>query len=130
MSDFDLEKARKIIRLTLIKIGIRCDLNGFSYLCYAIELVIQNPKLGHNLCKGLYVEVGKKYENEKSCVERSMRNAIENTYINKSFTELNRMFNTHFYTVTYKPTPGEFIRLIAEYYTLGLYKDDPTFANI
>lgn len=124
MEEKELLNMRKIIKLTLIRIGIRCDLIGFSYLCFAIELVIQNPKLIHNLCKGLYIEVGKKFDtNKDSCVERSIRHAIENTYINKSFSELNRMFKTQIYTINDKPTAGELIRLVAEYYSLGLYKE-------
>lgn len=120
----ELGKMKQIIKLTLIRIGIRCDLIGFTYLCYAIELVIQNPKLIHNLCKGLYVDVGKKFETtKKDSVERSIRHAIDNTYINKSFAELNRMFKTQLYTIDEKPTVGELIRLVAEYYNLGLYKD-------
>ncbi len=122
MEEKELLSMRKIIKLTLIKIGIRCDLVGFNYLCCAIELVILKPSLIHNLCKGLYTEVGKRFEAIKdNCVERSIRHAIENTYINKSFAELNKMFNTQLYTINDKPTAGELIRLVAEYYCLGLY---------
>ena len=124
MDEKELANMRRIIKLTLIRIGIRCDLIGFSYLCLAIEMVVQNPKLIHNLCKGLYIEVGKKFNaNKENCVERSIRHAIENTYINKSFAELNKMFKTQLYTIDDKPTAGELIRLVAEYYNLGLYKD-------
>ena len=122
MEDKELSTMRKIIKLTLIRIGIRCDLIGFSYLCYAIELVILNPNLIHSLCKDLYAKVSEKFDVKKdSCVERSIRHAIENTYINKSFAELNRMFKMQLYTVDEKPTAGELIRLVAEYYNLGLY---------
>ena len=122
MEDKELSTIRKIIKLTLIRIGIRCDLIGFSYLCYAIELVILNPNLIHSLCKDLYAKVSEKFDVKKdSCVERSIRHAIENTYINKSFAELNRMFKMQLYTVDEKPTAGELIRLVAEYYNLGLY---------
>ncbi len=122
MEDKELSTMRKIIKLTLIRIGIRCDLIGFSYLCYAIELVILNPNLIHSLCKDLYTKVSEKFDVKKdSCVERSIRHAIENTYINKSFAELNRMFKMQLYTVDEKPTAGELIRLVAEYYNLGLY---------
>ncbi len=122
MEDKELSTIRKIIKLTLIRIGIRCDLIGFSYLCYAIELVILNPNLIHSLCKDLYTKVSEKFDVKKdSCVERSIRHAIENTYINKSFAELNRMFKMQLYTVDEKPTAGELIRLVAEYYNLGLY---------
>lgn len=124
MENEELLNMRKVIKLALIRIGIRCDLIGFSYLCYAVELVISNPNLSHNLCKGLYIEIGKRFQASKeNNVERSIRHAIENTYVNKSFAELNRMFKTNLYTIDDKPTAGELIRLVAEYYNLELYKE-------
>lgn len=124
MENEELLNMRKVIKLALIRIGIRCDLIGFSYLCYAVELVISNPNLSHNLCKGLYIEIGKRFQASKeNNVERSIRHAIENTYVNKSFAELNRMFKTTLYTIDDKLTAGELIRLVAEYYNLGLYKE-------
>lgn len=124
MEEFDIFKVRKIIKMTLIKIGIRCDLIGFSYLCYAVELVIKNPMLIHKLCKGLYIEVGRKFQIEnENCVERSIRHAIDNTYNLKSFQELNKMFGTELYSIYDKPTAGELIKLVAEFYNLGLYKE-------
>ncbi len=125
MDEKELLDMRRIIKLALIRIGIRCDLIGFNYLCFAIELVILKPSLIHNLCKGLYLAVGQKFKIEnENCVERSIRHAIENTYINKSFAELNKMFKTQLYTINDKPTVGELIRLVAEYYNLGLYKEN------
>ncbi len=123
-SIMDMEAMRKIIKLAFIRIGVRCDLIGFKYLCYAVELVIQYPELVHNLCKGLYVEIGQRFNAESSgSVERSIRHAIDNTYINKSFSELNKMFKSQLYTIDDKPTAGELIRLVAEYYLLELYKE-------
>ena len=123
MENEGINNIRKIIKLTLIKIGIRCDLVGFSYLCYAIELVIQNPQKIHHLCKGVYSEVGRKFEVEKeNCVERSIRHAIENAYLCKNFGELNKMFDIELFTINEKPTAGELINLVAEVYNLELYK--------
>ncbi len=125
MENEDLLKMRNIIKLAFIRIGIRCDLIGFSYLCCAVELVILEPSLIHNLCNGLYKQIGIRHEVKKTtCVERSIRHAIENTFINHGFTELNKMFHTTLYTIDEKPTVGELIRLVAEYYNLGLYKEN------
>ncbi|MGN1201456.1 MAG: sporulation initiation factor Spo0A C-terminal domain-containing protein [Candidatus Caccovivens sp.] len=127
----ELDKIRKVVKFALIKIGIRCDLVGFNYLCLAVELVILKPDLIHKLCKGLYAEVGKTFNvSKQNCVERDIRHAIENTYINKDFTELNKMFHTQIYTVQDKPTAGELIRLVAEYYNLGLYKEYAELINL
>ena len=119
-----MEKIQKIIKLALIKIGFRCDLDGFSYICKAVEIVISNPDSIHHLCKKVYANVAKVCnETNPSSVERCIRHSIENTYINKSFAELNRMFKSQLYTIDDKPTVGELIRLLAEYYNLELYKE-------
>ena len=124
----ELEHMRKIIKLTLIKIGIRCDLLGFNYLCYAVELVVLRPALIHNLCKGLYVEIGKHFNvKNPSSVERSIRSAIDNTAFTKSFAALNKMFGANLYGIDEKPTAGELIRLVAEFFLLDLYKFDAFF---
>ena len=125
MEKEELENMRRVIRLTMIRIGIRCDMVGFRYLCHGVELVIKDQNLLHNLCKRLYPEIAEEYAVENICsVERGMRHAIENTYINKSFGELNKLFKTQLYTIDDKPTVGELIELVAQYYLLGLYKEN------
>lgn len=115
----------KILKHTLIKMGVRCDMIGFEYLCCAVKLVIERPELIHRLCNGLYVQVAKEFEGTKTgCVERSIRHIIETTYINRGFMSLNKMFKTDIYSINDKPTAGEFINLLAQYYNLGLYKED------
>ena len=124
MTEEELQEMRKVIKLALIRIGIRCDLVGFGYLCTAVEYVIQDPQKMKNLCKGLYVEIAKANQVEKTGnIERSIRHAIDTTYITKSFAELNKMFKAMLYTVDDKPTAGELIRLVSEWYLLGLYKE-------
>ena len=121
----ELENLRKVVKLTFIRIGVRCDLTGFKYLCAAVELVLQKPSLLCRLCKGLYAQIGNQFDTETvGSVERSIRHAIDNTFINKSFTELNKMFKSQLYTINDKPTAGELIRLVAEYYSMGLYLED------
>lgn len=124
MDSKELKEMRKIIKLTFLKIGIRCDLAGFGYLCYGVELLILNPNLTHGLCKKLYVLISKKFDVEKDlCVERCIRHAIDNTYTNRTFSELNKMFDFKLYGINDKPTAGELIRLVAEYYNLKLYPE-------
>lgn len=123
MEEFDGLKVRKIVRMALIKIGIRCDLIGFSYLCTAVELAIENPSLCNKLCSGLYMEVGKKFSIQNlGCVERSIRHAIDTTFNEKSFESVNKLFGTDIFSVHDKPTAGELINLLIEYYNLGLYE--------
>ena len=124
MNKEELENMRKVINLALIRIGIRCDFYAFAYLCYAVETVILEPEYMQNLCKGLYPKIAEKFEAiSPSSVERCIRHAIDNVQDTKSFSELNKMFKTLLYTVDDKPTVGELIKLVSEYYLLGLYAD-------
>lgn len=124
MEEFDIVKVRKIVKMALIKIGIRCDLIGFSYLCTAVELAIENPSLCKKLCSGLYKEVGKRFSIQNlSCVERSIRHAIDTTFNEKSFESVNKLFGMEIFSIYDKPTAGELIKLLIEYYNLGLYEN-------
>lgn len=124
MEEKEFERMTKIIRLTLLRIGIRNDLKGFLYLCKAIEIVILNPYSVHRLCKSVYAEVAKAFNIKVDSIERDIRHAIEDNYINRDFLEFNRMFNLELFTIHDKPTVGEFIKLVAEYYNLGLARRD------
>lgn len=118
-----IENIRKIIKLALLKIGMRCDFSGFNYLSYAIELVIQNPELINCLCTNLYVKIGEHFGVKNiSCVERSMRHAISDVERKKGFEPLNEMFGADLFNKGNRPTAGELIRLMAEYYNTGLYE--------
>ena len=124
MNDGELFKMRKIIRLTLIKIGLRCDLIGFAYICTSIELAILKPEMLNSLCKCLYTAVGQQYTVSKiGTVERNMRHAIENAFVSTSFSELNKIFKSDLFSEDEKPTVGELIKLMVQYYKLGLYKN-------
>ena len=120
----ELQQMRKVIKMTFIRIGIRCDLLGFNYLCKGVELALFQPKLLNKLTKGLYVEIAKSFNVVNvNTIERSIRSAIENTAEEKSFSEINKLFKAMLFTIDEKPTAGELIRLVAEYYLLELYKD-------
>ncbi len=120
----EIEDIRRITKLALLKIGMRCDFAGFNYISYAIELVIQNPELINSLCTNLYVQIGEHFGVKNiSCVERSMRHAISNIEKNRGFLTLNQMFNAKLFEKGNRPTAGELIRLMAEYYNTGLYKE-------
>ncbi len=125
MNNEELEDMRRVVKLALIRVGIRCDLGGYKYLCFAIEKAITEPESSKNLCKGIYAKIKEKYNLPKlSSVERAIRHAITVTADTKTFMELNRMFKSHLFAIDDKPTAGELIHLIAEWYLLGLYKEN------
>ena len=48
---------RRVAKFALIKLGFKVNLLGFSYLTYAVELVVSEPKLIYNLHKDLYIKI-------------------------------------------------------------------------
>lgn len=125
MNTNEIDKIKSVIHYALIRIGFRVDLVGFNYLSYAIEVAITTPEETRNLCKGIYSYVAKKFKTKSVyCVERSIRHSIDNTFINRGFMEVNDMFGIDIFSPNDKPTAGELIKLIAEYYNLRIYKKD------
>lgn len=118
----ETNEIEKVVKLALIRIGIKCDLVGFSYLSKAVELVIETPSKLYKLSK-LFEEVAKVYNVKKPFrVEANIQNAITLTYNTKGFSALNELYQMKIMERDYKPTTAEIIKLVAEYYLLGLYK--------
>ncbi len=120
MNDKNVEK---IVKLTLIRLGVKCDLIGFTYLAKSILIAIERPLLVYNL-KTLFKEVA------ESCgvtnpfrIEANIQNAINSTYKYKGWTSFNDLYGVEVFKPNYKPTTAEVIMLIAEYYKLGMYEE-------
>ncbi len=120
----------KIVKLALIRLGIKCDLVGFAYLARAIEYVIETPSKLYNLAK-LFGEVAEDYEVRNPFrVEANIQNAITQAYNTKGLQGINDMYKMEVFDEKYKPTTAEVINLIVEYYNLGLYKNvDTSFSR-
>ena len=115
-----------IVQGGLIRIGIKCDLVGFSYLSKSIELVIATPSKLYNLSK-LFDEVAKIfYVKNPFRVEANIQNAITQTFNTKGLQSVNDLYGMKIFDEKYKPTTAEMINLIVEYYNLGLYKQVET----
>ena len=115
-------EVERMVTITLIRIGIKCDLVGFSYLTKAIEYVIEDGKLAYNL-KSLYAKVANDFSVKNPIrVEANIQNAITFTYNTKGFESFNQLFGMEVVSPIHKPSTAEFIMLVAEYYNLQLYK--------
>ncbi len=119
----EMSEVERVVKLTLIRIGIKCDLVGFSFLVKAVELVIEKPMLVYNL-KNLFKIVAEQLGIENPFrVEANIQNAITLTYNTKGFDIVNKIYGMEIFKPGYKPTTAEIIKLVAEYYNLGLYKN-------
>lgn len=124
------EKMERVIRFALVKIGCKINHLGFLYLCYAVELVIENPQSLHNLLKGVYKKISDEFHvGNVMTVHSSIRNVIEDIYETGTYLEFNNMFEMDIYTLDDKPTCGEIIGLLAEYYNFKLYKNEEIFKD-
>ncbi len=121
LSESELDK---IIRLTLIRIGIKCDHMGFGYLIESIKVAVEEPELIHDL-KKLFTIVAEKCNAPGFFrVEANIHNAISFTYKNRGFDYINQIYGMEVIKPEIKPSTAEVIRLVAEYFLLGLYKKD------
>lgn len=124
----DVEKEiEKIVKLGLIRSGIKCDHAGYVFLVQSVKETIADPDLVDNL-KELFTIVAKKCgAKDYFRVEANIHNAIVYTYKKKGFGFINRIYGMDVLKPDHKPTTAEFIRLMTEYYTLGLYKNKYEF---
>lgn len=113
----------RVVKLALIRLGFKCDLVGFSYLAKSIEIVIDTPTKLYNLSK-LFDEVAALFNVKNPFrVEANIQNAITQVYNAKTLAGFNDLYGMLIFKKYYKPTTAEVINLVAEYYSLGLYKD-------
>ena len=119
---------RRVAKFALIKLGFKVNLLGFSYLTYAVELVVSEPKLIYNLHKDLYIKISEHFKvGSEIAVDRCIRKSIDDTFECRSLLEINDLFHSKIVEFEEKPTSGQLIGLIAEYYNLGLYKYEPAY---
>ena len=118
------KEIEKVVKLTLIRIGIKCDHVGFTFLTQSVKEVIANPELIHDLRRLFTIVAEKCGAKDFFRVEANMHNAIAFTYKTKGFGKL---YGMEVLKAEHKPTTAEVIRLVAEYYSLGLYKNDYAF---
>ena len=58
---------------TLRLLGINNSYKGYAYLILAVHLVIKNPDILTNICKGLYIDIAAQFNTTVFCVERNIR---------------------------------------------------------
>ena len=79
LTEEEQKEREKIIKLLLIRVGIKCDFVGYTYLAHSVQTVIDNPKLLYNL-RALFAIVAKECgEPNPFRVEANIQNAIKYT---------------------------------------------------
>lgn len=71
----------KELHKMMLSIGVPPNISGYSYIVYALDLIMQDPSCIQCITKGLYLDVAKHFNTKPSQVERGMRHAIQSTWI-------------------------------------------------
>ncbi len=102
------------IRITrlLQMVGIPVNISGYFYLSTAIRITLDSPKLLLSVTKKLYPAIANVYGTKSTCVERSIRHAIEKLWYDRQFAEeIQKLLGYDPGEKDIKPTNSEFIAL-------------------
>lgn len=98
----------------LKKLGIAPDKNGFHYLRKAIYECYLDPSLLTSITKEIYPMLAESFSKKESCIERSIRSAIETGWDRGNYEYSNELFSNCVDYYKTKPTNGEFIAIIVD----------------
>lgn len=98
----------------LKKLGIAPDKNGFHYLRKAIYECYLEPSLLTSITKEIYPMLAESFSKKESCIERSIRSAIETGWDRGNYEYSNELFQNCVDYYKTKPTNGEFIAIIVD----------------
>ncbi|MCR0265364.1 sporulation initiation factor Spo0A C-terminal domain-containing protein [[Clostridium] innocuum] len=94
--------------------GTPAHIKGHYYLRTAILEVYFHPELLKNMMNGLYALIADTYDTTSSCVERSIRNAVEATLDRGDVDFLYSVFRNTISKNKGKPTNREFIMMVVD----------------
>ena len=94
--------------------GTPAHIKGHYYLRSAILEVYDHPELLKNMMNGLYATIAEAYDTTPSCVERSIRNAVEATLDRGDVDFLYSVFRNTISKNKGKPTNREFIMMVVD----------------
>lgn len=98
----------------LKKLGIAPDKNGFHYLRKAIYECYMEPSLLTSITKEIYPMLATAFGKKESCIERSIRSAIETGWDRGNYEYSQELFSNCVDYYKTKPTNGEFIAIIVD----------------
>jgi two-component system response regulator (stage 0 sporulation protein A) len=107
--DLGLEVARIIHQ-----IGVPAHIKGYQYLRMAIMLVVEDCDRVNSLSKHIYPDVAEKYQTTTSRVEGAIRKAIDIAWDRGDVDIINSYFECTIAINRGRPTPTEFIAMIAD----------------
>lgn len=110
---------RKVVDI-LLSLGISPNLQGYTFLKESIKLAIYNPSYIGAITKIMYPTIAIKFKTTACRVERSIRHALEVSYMKGKIYNINEIFGLKILEENEKPTNSEFVALIADRLALEL----------
>ena len=117
------QKTDKWITELLWEIGIPMHVHGYHYLLDAVQLTLTLPQTSYNLSQQLYPRIAQHYHTSASCVERSIRHAIDMAWKRGNLTAADGLFGRSLNMTYDKPSNGELIALLTEKVRLRIYDE-------
>ena len=108
----------------LWELGIPLNVHGYHYLVDAVILTLSDPQMATRLTHHLYPTVAQHYQTSASCVERSIRHAIELAWTRGNLAQSNDIFGRSINLAYEKPTNGEMISLLTEKVRARIYESE------
>ncbi|MFR5718120.1 MAG: sporulation initiation factor Spo0A C-terminal domain-containing protein [Anaerotignum faecicola] len=99
----------------LSRMGISASIKGYHFIRKAVMMAVENQDVLVGITKGLYPDIAKQYKTTASKVERAIRHAIESVW-KKNGPQI--YFEIAGYLPTEKPTNGQFIAALSEYFRI------------
>ena len=103
------------ISVLLSRMGISASIKGYHFIRKAVILAVEDTEVLVGITKGLYPDIAKMYKTSASKVERAIRHAIESAW-KKNGAQV--YFEIAGYVPAEKPTNGQFIATLSEYFRL------------
>ena len=96
-----------------LELGIPQNVKGYDYLMAAVLLATDEPELIRAITRELYPRIADFFNTTTSCVERSMRHALELAWTNSEPRTLFKLFGHTASATQGKPTNSNFIAIMA-----------------
>ena len=101
------------VQQALLDLAVPAHIKGYPYTICAIELVVNNPDLIHDVTGGVYPTIAKEFNTTASRVERAIRHAVEVGWSRGDLDVPMQYFGNTVSPAKGKPTNSEFIAQVA-----------------
>lgn len=108
------ESAEQNVATMLLDMGVPVHLNGYRFLLRSTLMVLEHPDYLASITHALYPAVASYFSTSASCVERSIRHAINMTWARGGATAFETVLNRRAFTDNDRPTNCELISLLCE----------------